>query len=509
MAVNLSDLKKMQGQSVHAAVDNMGSVPYFVLSLASYGDGMPEWGSNPTYRDYVLRKFWPTEPWLSATISSLAARNAAFSWTLEGPPRTCARIQETLHLSEMGAGWIPLIQKVSEDLLTQDNGAFIEIIRDGEGPNGALLGLSQLDAGQCVRTGNIEYPVLYTDREGARHKMKWHQVLSLTDFPSPIESMNGMQMCAVSRILRSAQILRDTAIYQQEKVGGRNPGKLYVVSGVSTQVLEDALTVAANNADNKGLTRYQTPAILGTLDPTATVSVAEIALKNLPDGFDVEKDMKWYIALLALAFGCEYQDLAPLPGGGLGTSQQSTILHLKARGKGPELFQKLMEHSFNFQILPQNVTFKFDEKDYEAQRIEAEVKRQRAETRKLDIESGAITPQVARQMMQDDGDLSDEYLQMLEGEDVTDVDTVQDDERHQEAEEVAQQPAPEAVPPAVPRSPEQQQAVARLTKQLQDGDYWAAQRTRLEREYEQEVAAILGDIRERVGKRLTREVNRG
>lgn len=506
MSMDIHDLDRIERRSVQAEVPADGSLSHFVFSLASAADGIPRWGDNPIARDVGLRDFWPTEPWLASTVASLAARNGAFSWTLEGPPRTCARIQEALHISDFGAGWVQFVERISTDLYTTDNGCFIEVIRDGVGPNSGFLGLAHLDSGRCIRTGNREFPVLYTDREAQQHKLAWWQVIPLTDFPSPVETMNGVGMCAVSRILRAAQILRDTQIYNMEKVGGRNPGKLSLVSGIGTQVLEDALKQAAENASNKGLLRYQVPVILGTLDPTARVEVAEILLKSLPDGFDVEKDMKWYIALLALAFGCEYQDLAPLPGGGLGTSQQSEILHLKARGKGPELFQKIVEHALNFQVLPQNVTFKFNEKDLEAQKAEGAVWFQRAQAREKDIASGALTVQAARQMMLESGEITDELMAMMGSEDVTEHDTVTDEE-HQGEEAVVTGPE-QAEPLVLQGEPVADRLVAqRLAKELSADDYWAEKRIELEGQYEDEMAAILSDVRERVAKRLTREVN--
>ena len=73
---------------------------------------------------------------------------------------------------------------------------------------------------------------------------------------------------------------------------------------------------------------------------------------------------KWDIAVLALAFLVDYQEFAPLPGGNLGTSAQSQVLHMKSRGKGPGLFMKLFAHFMNFGgVLPRSVTFEWDEQD--------------------------------------------------------------------------------------------------------------------------------------------------
>jgi hypothetical protein len=474
---------------------------HFLISIAAAGDIIPAWGENQPYRDQALREFYPTEPWLASTTASLA-RNAAFSWTLEGPQRTCNSIQEMLHLSDFGKGWVSLLLKISADLYTQDNGAFIELVRDGKGPNSPLLCLAHLDSARCTRTGNPDFPVTYVDLQGGQHKLAWFQVLTLTDMPSPIESMRGVGMCAVSRVLRAAQILRDTALRTHEKLTGRFAGNLNIVSGITMQMIEDAMVRAGEESDNRNRMRYQPPFIVGTLDPNAEVKVATIHLADVPEEMDEENERKWYIATLALAFGCEYQDLAPLPGGNLGTSQQSETLHLQAKGKGPELFQKLITHALNFYVLPKNVTFKFDEKDYQAEEIEGGVKKLRAEALKVYVDGGIITPQVARQIMEDDGDLKHEYLEMMTEPDMTPEGEVDDEGRETDMPPVEGQSAPTLLPDEQPN----QLITQRLEKELADPEYWERLIARLEKEYEAEAAKLLEDMGERIGKRLKREM---
>jgi hypothetical protein len=505
-----SDIAKVEQASVQTHPDAQnGGIWQLFTSFAKAADGITPWGQNPLKRDQELREFYKSESWLASTVSSLAARNGAFSWTLEGPPRTCGQWQDRLHQSNFGKGWVHLMQQVSIDLMTVDNGAFAEVIRQGQSMNAPVLGLAHLDAGRCQRTGNLEYPVVYRDRENNEHKLAAYQVIDFTDCPSTEETMNGVGLCAVSRALTYAQILRDVAIYHLEKISGRNPAALHIVGGVNTQQITDVLTKAAQNADDKMQLRWQLPAVMGTIDPTAKVDIATILLKALPDGFSMEEWMKWFIALMALAFGCEYQDLAPLPGGGLGTSQQSTVLHMKAKGKGPELFRKLIEHKLNFYVLPENVTFKFTEEDFEAQQVQAGVRKTRAETRAARIASGEITPEVARQIAQDEGDLKPEYLDMMAIEDVTPDDVVTDDEQQTEPGDVrtdqtigeGQQPTPQAAPkqPAQPVPPAQ-------AKELTDEDYYGKQRAALETEYAEEMETVLGEFKSEIEKRLRQEI---
>lgn len=401
------------------------------MSLASAADTFTPWGNFPAQRDRELRAFWPTEPLLAGAVATVCARNASSTVVFDGPPATLAAVQEMWKEADFGKGPHHFLMKVSEDLYTQDNAAFVEIVRGGPRPDSAVVGIAHLDSRQCRRTGNPEFPVVYVDpRNGSQHRMGWWQVITLEEMPSPIVTMNGMQYCALTRILRAAQLMRDITVYEMEKVGGRNPSSLHLVGGVQQTVIDDAIKRGTERADNEGLVRFVLPTILASLDPTAEVSHVEIPLKGLPDGYDKAEQFKQYIAVMALGFLEDYQTFAPLPGGNLGTSAQSDILHLKARGKGPGLFTKLLIHALmNQGILPRSVEARVEDKDVRADLEEAQVKDVRATTRAARITSGEITPPIARQLANDEGDLDDEYLQMLNEQDMTPTATVTDEQR--------------------------------------------------------------------------------
>lgn len=410
--------------------------PYapLILQLATVADDITPWGQNQQLRDQQLRSFWPTESILASAVYSIAARNAAFSWTLEGPKRTVSQVQDILHMADGGDGWQAFMLRVGVDLLTTDNGCFIEVIRSGPNERDPVIGIAHMDAGRCRRTGVPEYPVVYMDRWGRQHKLRPWQILTWAEFPSPVETMNGVGLCAVSRVLRFAQMMRDIEIYHREKVGGRNPQALYLVSGVTTQMIQDAVTGRKTDADAAGLARFILPVVIGSLDPTASVKVDKVELAGLPDSFDLDVMMRWYITQLAMGFGVDYQDFAPMSLGGLGSSAQSLVLHMKSRGKGPALFMKGIEYRFNFHgILPKNVRFKYDEQDAAGDLEQAELRKFRAEARKLDIETGVLTPEAGRQQMLDDGDLSPEVFDAMQtGPDLT-QDVTADDADRQEA----------------------------------------------------------------------------
>lgn len=414
---SLDDPALKRSVQVFPETTNEGPANSLTLYFASVSDSIPAWGMSISRRDEELRKFWPTEPMLASAIYGVAAANAAFSWELTGPDRTRDAVQTMLNSASLGKGWQHFIIQISLDLLTQDNGAFIEVIRAANSETAAVIGIAHLDAAACRRTGNPDYPVVYRDVKGIEHKMAWWNIISLEEMPSPDQRMYGVQLCAVSRVLKWAQILRDINTYKSEKIGGRFVRKIHIVGGPAKKEIEDNLARHEEEADNLGLTRFIKPMILASLDPSKPVSHVEIDLAELPENFDIDKEMKWYINQLALGFGRDYQDFAPLPGGNLGTSAQSEVLAEKGRAKGPALFMKLIEHKFNFWgVLPQNIEFAFKEQDLDRETKQASVKMSRATARGTRLNSGELTLQVARDIALEEGDLTQEQYDALKAE---------------------------------------------------------------------------------------------
>jgi hypothetical protein len=397
-----------------------GGVDSLVLRFATLADEINPWGTMPAFRDRALRAFWPTEPILASAMFSTCARYAAFGWTLDGPDRTVNIYHKVLHQSEHGGGYHKLALKVLQDLFTQDNGAFVEVERTDDDSQAPVLRLNHLDSARCARTGLRDSPVIYSDIRGKRHLLKWYQVITLEEFPSPVETMRDMQYCTVTRMLRAAQILRDIAIYKQEKISGSNINAVHLVGGVSKKAVDDAFSLGREDQSNRGMVRYMQPIIVSSIDPNAKPSHELLEMASLPEGFDEEISMKWYINQLALAFGGEYQDFAPLPGGNLGTAQQSQVLHQKARGKGPALFMTMLAHKLNFHgVFPDTITFKFGEQDLAEQAAKLDTSLKRAQWLSTLVGANIISDAVARQILFDAGDLLEAYLQMMGEENAT------------------------------------------------------------------------------------------
>lgn len=450
----------------------------FVMRWASFETLLPSWWTPA--RDVFLRDYWKKEDFMASTVYSVAVRNSQFNWSLNGLEDDVTDAQQLLHSANFGQGWSDLITKTSVDLLTTDNGAFWEVIRPAKVSfNGKVypavktcyendyeqwyaidddnlialgdkaysvfdthldlpIGIAHLDSGQCQRTGDPDIPVIYTDRYGKTHRLKWWQVISFTDMASPIEKMNGVGFCAVSRSFRTSHVLQSLNIYKDEKMSGRHNRAIHITNA-DPDLLNDQIRETQAAANNAGQMRYIQPVIASTFDPSATPSVATIDLAGVPDGFDEETTKNWGIAVLALAFGVDYGFLAPLPGKGLGTATQSETQAKQAKNKSSMQFRNMITQALNFRgIFPESVQFEFDNNDIDAEEQDQKMSKSRAETRKIMIESGEITPKVARQMAVDSGDLEESYLNLMGDIDLTPRETVEGNE-NVEAETVVEE----------------------------------------------------------------------
>lgn len=408
------DALKLTKQDFPPPNENSGNLSILTAILANVGDRIIPWGLDYVSRDDQLRKFWPTESYLASAIYAVSIGNASFEWEVEGPDRLSHALTDMLNGSMAGQdfGWIPFINAISQDLYTQDNGLFIEIIRDPgkdaaskfKNEKAPVIGLAHLDAARCVRTGNPLTPVIYKSRNGKRHKLKWYQVIARAEYPSAIEHMYGVGYSAVTRILKVSQVMQSILTYKDEKIGGRQFQAMHFVSGPAKKEVDDAIEKDMEKADNEGLIRFMKPSVIVSLDPEKPVSTATIEFASLPDGFNFDEDMKWYISALALGLGRDYQDLAPLPSGNIGSASQSEILHRKSIGKGKANFMENMQNWFrDYGIIPRPAEFKFKVKDLAEDMEKAAMQKEMLESVAIARRQNIIDGDTARLILSNQG----------------------------------------------------------------------------------------------------------
>ena len=377
-------------------------------NISTSTDSILQWGKNVLKRDQQLRDFWPTEPFLAGAFSSVCFNRASLGWEIRhSSTKVEQAVTDMLNSALAGneIGWTSFELRGTQDLYGTDNGRFIELIRDPgvdatskfKGEKAPVIGIGHLDSNSCQRTGSPEFPILYTDRASKIHKLKWYEVIPFSEFPSPIEKMNGVGVCAISRIIRLAQIMRSIMIYKDEKISGRQFKQMHFVSGVSKQSINDEMARGQEEADNQGALRFVLPAIIASLDPEKPVSTATIELASLPDGFEYDTEMQWYISGLALGFGVDYQEFAPLPGGNIGSSSQSEILSRKAKAKGQSTYiKKMVEGLKVYGALPRGCDLVYTDVDEQEELEKQAVRTAAAEEYAIATRSFILTPEAAR-----------------------------------------------------------------------------------------------------------------
>jgi len=410
----VEDPKELHRLSVQDRTSEaLASESPLVFFLASVGDNIPAWPSRA--RDRELDKLWRTEPILAGAVYSMCAKVAALDFKLRGPRKSVTHWRRVLMMADLGAGWMSFVMKVTQDNLTQDNGGFVEFIRPRNAtPRTPIVGLAHLDSQRCQRTGDLETPVIYTDRRNRKHELKWYEVFPLTDMPSPREDKRGYGYSAISRILRAAQTLRDIGIYKRQKLSGKRVPGILVLQGVREGRVKEALESAKREQIEEGQTVYTSPIILASQDPGQAVAAELIELAGLPDGYDEDTTLKWYITTLAMGFGTDYTEFAPMPGGGFGAATQATEMAARARGKGPGVLIQQLEYMLNFFVLPPTTEFQFASTDPVAEQERIQLRLLRARERALRLNAQELTPAQALQLAVDEGDAPESFLQEME-----------------------------------------------------------------------------------------------
>lgn len=392
-----------------------------VLWQASTDNVLSPWWSS--YRDRQLRVFWKTVDYLEGAVYALESRLATIPFKITPKDYSATAHQKQaekfeemiLYGAEFGQGWEVFFSKWVEDLLTQDNGAFAEIIGDGD-PLGPIIGMpigfAHLDAARCERTSNPEFPVVYIDAE-KRYRLHYTRVAFASLQPSPMKEMNNVGLCAISKCLNVSQSMLDVLVYKQEKLGSRPTRSIMIgKGGLDADVIKEAFGMAAESMDNVGLSRFSKSVVLGdAAHPDAGLEMVDIA--SLPDGFDYQTDIMVGMATIALAFGVDARELFPMMGGGA-TRADALIQHLKARVKGIGHLLTIAENTFTPKLLPPTLEWTFDYSDDAQDRQVAEIKKMRSDRHSIDLSNETVDERTAREQMLGVGDLTEEQFERLE-----------------------------------------------------------------------------------------------
>jgi len=399
----------------------MGNPVSLLMMMAKTNDIVSPWWSRK--RDMDLRAFVKGSDHVSGAVYNMAAKMTAIPVKIEARDKSikshvelAERMTDVLiNGSQFGEGWAAFYSRMVEDLFTQDNGAFAEVIGPGD-PAGPLSGLpysvAHLDSSRCTRTGNAEYPVIYEDVSGRLYKLHWTRVIMMSQMPSTDARMNGVGYSAVSRVLNASQNLVDIAVYKQEKLGSRPQRQMMITGGgLDPEDIIAAVQLAENTMRQRGFQRFSKTIVAGNRNiPDPKLETVDMA--SVPDGFD-EKES----TTLAMAVIADARELFPVMDSG-STKADAIVQHMKQRGKGPGQTIEITEKQFDNKFLPNDKLYMtFDYQDDAQDRQVAEIQSIRSQSRQRDIIDGVTNQRVERQRMMEQGELSQAQFNELELED--------------------------------------------------------------------------------------------
>lgn len=408
-----------------------------LFNMVRAGEIIPGWWSK--HRDRSLRDFAPSSDHFQSAMWMISAKLANVPFTIQPRDRSIKTHQRLADQYQVIAqnglqiwqGWVELWTRFFFDLWTTDNGAFAEVLGGGRpgGPlRGPATGLVHLDSLLCNRTSNPEYPVRYRDVDGKIYRFHHTRIIYKSQMPSAAAQMFGVGHCWLSRAINNVQQLVDQDVYFQEALGSRPMRQLLLGRGISTKELMDAVSMSEEGMDNQGLRRYAKTAFVGDPDNT-DIGIDSVPFSFLPEGYNKQQQTSIAMFVIALAGGFPPRWLWPATAAGA-TKADAMFQHISGVGGGAQWHLDMMQNLLSYsnvsgsvpgmlppKFLPKELVIKFDFQDDEQDRQQAEIQRVRAETRKIDLETGVDTIKVSREKALADKDLTPAQFAQMELED--------------------------------------------------------------------------------------------
>ncbi len=351
--------------------------------LVSPTPDLPQRSVSPWGADRILAATLDLEDMWAGVINQAVTKIAVRGWEIsdsDDSTRRTRRSQDLIMNFDGAAEYRSGMNKLVQDFLLTRNGCFVEVERESKSPASRPRALWHLDSLRCRRTGNLDYPVVYWDLSGSWHALRASDVIFFADMPSPRQNLYGVGRPAAERAFKTIVKLAAVETYFREKITGARALKLVFISGVSKKKMSDVAATADAEMERKGWTVYK-GVVMVPVETDDTISVAEVDLASVPDGFSVETERRDAYLRYANAVGIPAQDIQPLSGQGLGTGTQTVILDEAAEGRGITYFVRTIEDRLNWLLMPKTTTFVIKTNDLRDRKAEAELK---------DLQAGTI-----------------------------------------------------------------------------------------------------------------------
>lgn len=349
-------------------------------SLTSPAPELPQRSVVTWSADRILAATLDLEDMWAGAINQAVTKIAVRGWEVsdsDDSSRRTQRAQDLIMNFDGPAEYRSGMNKLVQDFLLTRNGCFVEVERESKAASSRPRALYHLDSLRCRRTGNLDYPVVYWDLMGRWHALRAADVIFFADMPSPRAQLYGIGRPAAERAFKTIVKLAAVETYFREKITGARALKLVFISGVTKKKLQDVKETSDAEQERRGWTVYK-GAVMVPTESDHAISIAEVDLAGVPDGFDVETERKAGRLNYANDIGIAVQTLEPLSGQGLGTGTQTVILDEEQEGKGIAYFSKTFEDRINWLLMPKTTTFIIKTNDTRDRKAEIEVKQAEA-----------------------------------------------------------------------------------------------------------------------------------
>jgi len=410
------------------------TVDYIMLNwLVTDNTGIPPYWSRS--RDRWLRDFMADNGSLKTAVATFINKAVTIPFSIIAVDSSMTRdvkqaqiIQDRISRnsgslsSSVNKGFKEAFKMFTLDYLTQDNGAFMLVLGQGDadGPiSGPAVGILHLDSARCTRTKNPEFPVLYHHEDGKLYKLHWTRIIEMANVPSADSRLNGVGLCAVSCCVEAAQELWDIYRFSAEKFGSRPPRQiLYAKKGATVANLETAIRKWSSKMENDQRTHFGGTMLAAPRSATQELDLELLDLSSVPDGFNRRDVTTLNKAEIAAAFGLDLRDLAFSFGVSGQTRADAEVQDRKGRGKGVGEFLETFTARFSAKVLnTRKWMVLFDNLDDEQDQQRAEVRDKKSMSRERDLRIKVTTVRVERELMWNHGEISEQQFEDMELDD--------------------------------------------------------------------------------------------
>lgn len=401
----------MPDQAIEQSVNDINPETYggarasFFVYEGEVFDWLAPWGTPKREAQLYALFYALYNTMMVGALTNLIRRVKQVPNEIDGGRNMARRYRGILQQAQYGAGWDYFLAAFLRDFLSQDNGAWMEIIGPGAPDTPlrtAATGIAALDSRRCVATGNPEYPAYYwSHRTRKLHKVHWTRVYRMVDMPSTDPNMMGLGLCAMSRGVGVARINSQMLQYRAESLDDLPMDGIYTLGNVHPQQFEDVRAQLEARRKVKGQKIYRSGMYLHSPDPGETPVVNFTSMRRPADGMTegTRESLQMDAILLANAINDDPSEIMPITAAGLSGGLQATYQHVKGKSRifGDILTE--LARMINIALLPAELEFKWKSRDTQQSSEEAAIAKAWAESGQIVLNSGGFSQMEYRQFL--------------------------------------------------------------------------------------------------------------